>query len=198
MPSRKKPFAELDANPKLWPADKHPPLFEACQEPQTAKASQARMEKAARQRAEEGKPERFRAVDVWPLVVQQNIQDKPEAPEVLMVYAKRAGGPAMVDFLFNNWAKLPELISRSWKIEKVEEYIDTAQKSRLDVLWSAWKRPCVCNGLWHQIAEDILCNNEIDKEVLCSAVLTSLAEGRSHGNLVCRVGHEGDEGKGSR
>ena len=150
VPSVKKPLAELDPKPALWAAEgEHPPLSEASRAPVTAKALAQRREKHRLMRAEEGKPEpKFEDVDVWPLVVRENILDGPEAPEVLMGYAKRCGGPLMVKFCFRNWPKLPELIARSWKVERVEQYVAQACKSRMQVLQDAIQTPCCCGGRW--------------------------------------------------
>ena len=37
---------------------------------------------------------------MWPIVVEQSICPGPDSGERLMAYAKRCGGPMMVDFLF--------------------------------------------------------------------------------------------------
>ena len=195
LPSPRKPLNELDPKPAVWPPDKHPPLEEASQQPQTAKATAERRESVRRHRAAEAKPEKFDDIDVWPVVIRENISDSPNAPEILMAYAKRCGGPIMVKWLFKNWNKLPELISRSWKIEKVEEYVDHSGRSRLELLQDAWSKPCVCEGKWLQMAEELFQNNRLDQEEWCAAMLCALVEGRSKGNLVCHAGKKGNEGK---
>ncbi|MEM1009294.1 MAG: hypothetical protein AAGJ35_09840, partial [Myxococcota bacterium] len=58
---------------------------------------------------------RFREVDLWPIVVEQNIQSGPDSAEQLMAYAKKCGGAMMVDFCFQNWEKLAAIVEKSWK-----------------------------------------------------------------------------------
>ena len=101
----------------------------------------------------------------------------------------------MTKFCFNNWNKLPELITRCWKVERVEAYVQHSQKTRVQILQEAWSTPCVCGGKWLLLAHDSLDRNKIEREEWCDAVLTSLVEGRSKGTLVCHGGRVGNEGK---
>jgi len=197
VPSVRKPLAELDPHPELWAADGvHPPLAEASRPPVTAKALAERREKRRLQKAEEGKPEaKFEDIDVWPIVIRENIPDAPNAPEILMGYAKRCGGPLMVKFCFRNWPKLPELIARSWKVEKVEEYIANADKSRMEMLEDARATPCCCGGRWLPMARELFEKNGIHEKDWVDAMLHSLRHGRGKGTLVCHAGHMGNEGK---
>ena len=197
MATPKKPQAELDKEAYLWPEDKHPLLEEASRAPVTAKATAAARERGRLKRSEEGKEERFEDIDVWPVVVRENIPDAPEGPDVLMAYAKRRGGPAMVKFLFRNWPKVPDLIARSWKVERVEVYVDRAKKSRMDLLEEATQASCECGGHWVGMARDLFAKNSLNEEEWRSAVLGSLKNGRSKGTLVCHAGHKGNEGKSS-
>ncbi|CAE8630382.1 unnamed protein product [Polarella glacialis] len=89
---------------------------------------------------------RVREVDLWPIVISQSILVGPDCAERIVRWAKRNGGPAMVDFSFQNFAKLPELVARSWKFETVEHYIEQASKSRMDLLHDALNGACVCKG----------------------------------------------------
>ena len=108
-----------------------------------------------RKRAENGKPERFEDIDLWPIVIRENIQDTPHAPDALMAYAKRCGGPSMVKFCWRQWPKLQELVARSWKVEKVEEHIEKVGRSRIDILRDALVAPCICQGRWLTFARDL-------------------------------------------
>ena len=129
VPSKKKPLKELDPTPLRWArVGVHPPLAEASVAPVTATAMAQDRETARLRRAEEGKPEaRFKAKDIFPVVIAQNFKDDPArtatARESLMNYARRAGGQAMWDFCFDNWDKLTKLITRCWEIEKIEEFL---------------------------------------------------------------------------
>jgi len=197
VPSRKKPIAELDPQPLVWAAEgAHPPLEEASRLPVTAQALAKRREHKRLSKAEKGKAEpRFKELDMWAVVVRENVLDLPEAPEQLMAYAKRCGGPSMVEFCFNNWDRLPALISRCWKVEKVEEFVEQQGKSRVEILKAALGLPCVCAGKWTQCANELLAKNNIEKSEWANAVLHSLEHGRSKGTLVCHAGLHGNEGK---
>jgi hypothetical protein len=197
VPSKKKPLSELDPKPELWAAvGEHPPLSEASRPPVTAKALAKLREKKRLHKAEHGKREpKFEDIDLWPVVISQNIFDGPRAPEVLMAYAKRCGGAAMTKFCFRNWPKLPELISRCWQVEKVEQHVAQAGKTRMQVLRDATGNPCTCKGQWMLLAKDILEKNNIPVQAWTAAMLHSLQYGRSKGTLVCHAGYVGNEGK---
>ena len=197
VPSQKKPLAELDPTPELWAAEgEHPPLAEASRAPVTAKALGKLREKRRLGEAEQGKREpKFEDIDLWPVVISQNILDGPRAPDILMAYAKRCGGAAMTKFCFRNWPKLPELIARCWQVEKVEEHVAMAKQSRMQLLHAALQSSCSCGGRWLEMAHDILRKNKIQHEAWATAILHSLQHGRSKGTLVCHAGYVGNEGK---
>jgi hypothetical protein len=195
-PTERKKLADLDKKPETWAAvGKHPPLHEAFRPPVTADASQARREHARRLMAERGKPGKFEDIDLWPIIIRENIMDTAAAPEVVMGYAKRCGGEMMVKFCFRNWDKLPQLIQRCWRVERVEEFIAKVDKPRLAILEEALDKACVCGGRWVPMALELLTANDIPAKDWCAAMLHSLENGRSKGNLVCHAGHEGNEGK---
>jgi hypothetical protein len=209
VPSPKKPQEDLDPTPLLWPScgclhsggqscacRVHPPLDQASQMPVTFKALAARRERKRLARAEKGKSEaRFQDVDLWPVIIRENIIDDPQAPERLMSYAKRCGGLPMVHFCFRNWPRLAELITRSWQVEKVDEYVERVTMSRMTVLRTALTTPCACGGRWIPAASGLFARNKISEEEWRSAMLHSLQHGRSKGSLVCHVGLTGNEGK---
>lgn len=101
----------------------------------------------------------------------------------------------MTQFCFDNWNKLPELIARSWKVEKVEEYVEQAGKTRIQLLNDALTKPCACGGRWLSLAKDLFQKNNLDRQAWVQAMLHSLEHGRSKGTLVCHAGHQGNEGK---
>ena len=107
----------------------------------------------------------------------------------LMSYAKRCGGLALVDFCFSNWDKLQGIIAKSWKAEKVEEFVETATRSRIELLHNAQVGDCTCGGQWATFARTILNQNGHDPAA------QALASARSKGNLVTHAGFEGNEGK---
>ena len=183
MPSPSKPVEHLD-------------LLEASRPCVNAAYLQDFREKQRQARAGQGKGEaRVREVDLWPIIVQQNIAADEVGPEKLMSYAKRCGGPALVDFCFSNWDKLQGIIAKSWKAEKVEEFVETATRSRIELLHNAQVGDCTCGGQWATFARTILNQNGHDPAEWCIAVTQALASGRSKGNLVTHAGFEGNEGK---
>ncbi len=197
VPSPKKKLSELDPSPKLWAQNgEHPPLAEASRPPITAAALAKRRENKRLEKAEKGKSEtKFREIDLWPVVVRENIMPTPEAPERLMRWAKRGGGLKMVEFLFHRWDHLPSLISRCWKVEKVEEYLEQHDKARMDLLREALGKPCVCGGGWMENALNLFARNNINPKDWTDAVVKSLEHGRAKGTLVCHAGLHGNEGK---
>ena len=208
-PSPKKPVAELDPKPFLWPACKcqppgdrpcrcqpHPPLAQACQVPVTSKAVAERREAARRARAEKGKADkRFSDLDLWPVVVGENVQADEKAAEVLTAYAKRCGGKAMFEYCFKNWDRLPGLVARCWAVETVEDCVDRHARSRLELLEDAFNSQCACGGRWHSSAVQLMQHNGISIDEWRAAMLYSLEHGRKKGSLVCHAGREGNEGK---
>ena len=197
LPSPTKPMEQLDPSPWLWAGQgEHPRLFEACQAPITSEAWAKRRERDRAHRKGAGKGEgRCREVDLWPVIIRENIQPGPDCSERLMAYAKRCGGPMMVDFCFQNWDKLQGIVEKSWRVEKVEDFIDFQSKSRLELLEAATTFPCTCNGQWTQFAQKILAQNDIQETDWCGAIFQALKDGRAKGNLVCHAGLHGNEGK---
>jgi hypothetical protein len=145
VPSPTKPRESLDATPHLWAREgQHPPLEEASRVPAQARGLARAREEKRLKRAEAAKPEpRVRDVDVWPVVVRENILAGPGSAERLMAWAKRCGGEAMVDYCFHNFPKLPDLISRSWQVENVEEQVKTLDRSRMETVTACLQRDCV-------------------------------------------------------
>ena len=134
-PSVKKPITELDPTPLRWArVGVHPPLAEASVAPVTTRSMAEKREEARLQRAGEGKAEaRFKASNLYPVVIDQNFKDDPTrtatARESLMAYAEKVGGQVMWDFCFENWDKLSKLIDRCWEIAKIEHFLEYHKKS---------------------------------------------------------------------
>ena len=195
LPSPSKAVEELDPTPELWPAT-HPPLSEASRGAVSAKKLAENREDQRRKRAAKGKAEqRVREVDLWPIIIRENILPDEVCAEKLMAYAKRSGGKALVEFCFANWDKLPGIVAKSWKTEKVEDLVAVAARSRMEILEEACNASCTCGGQWADFAYTILCQNDHNPAQWCKAVADSLMAGRSKGTLVCHAGFEGNEGK---
>lgn len=116
---------------------------------------------------------RCREVDLWPVIIRENIQPGPDCSERLMAYAKRCGGPIIC---FQNRDKLQGIVEKSWRVEKVEDFIDFQSKSRLELLEAATTFPCTCNGQWTQFAQKIPAQNGIQEADWCGAIFQALKD----------------------
>ena len=195
-PSKTKPLAELDPSPELWPKESHPPLWEACQPPVTARCLAEERERVRLSKAERGKKApKFSEADLWPIVIRENIFADEIAAEAVMAYAKRCGGRPMFDFCFKNFGRLGSLVQRCWAVETCEHYVERHAKSRADLVHEKLKDPCVCEGKWYTAALHLLEMNGIPADKWRDAMMRAITLGRVKGNLVCHVGKEGNEGK---
>ena len=190
---------ELDPTPLLWPTsgdNQHPPPEQARKGPVTAGASAELKEAANKRRAEAGKPEqRFRDIDLWPVVVNEGIRPGRDAVEKVVAYGKRCGGLAMSQWCFDNEQKIKELVSRAWRFEGAEESVERLGKSRMKILNEAASSSCVCGGRWAAAARELFFLNDLDLNRWSAAVRYSFENGRqTKGSLVCHAGLEGNEG----
>ena len=201
VPSPKKPYASLDHHPELWAAKgKHPPVSECVNPPMTADAIRARRQYAEMKCAEAGKKQpRVSEMDVWPVVVANKIRNTPDSPHAdkqLMAWVKNYGTVEMQQFCFKQRAKLKSLIDDIWMWENVENDVQIALQSRMQVLTAAATSPCVCSGAWAaQVAESFRVNG-INASELCGDILTSMKCGRSEQvPVIVLAGARGGEGK---
>ena len=68
------------------------------------------------------KAKRSSVCEKWvcgPSVIRENIAPDEVCAEKWMAYAKRSGGRALADLCVANWDKLPVIVAKSWKTEKV-------------------------------------------------------------------------------
>ena len=84
----------------------------------------------------------------------------------------------MVDYCFVNWDKLPALVARSWKVERVEDYVEQHSKTRIDILRGAAHGVCACGGDWLKLALVILKMNDINPCEWTDAVWQAFVDGR--------------------
>jgi hypothetical protein len=178
----------------------HPPLEEACEEPTTWKAIQRRRELRVQAASEEGKAEpRPTELDVWPLIVKNNIRnsaDNAEAYLRLAQVARQSCSAAMVAFLFKIRRQLPALIDDVWVWEEIDGHVAKSQETRMDALLRAVGEPCVCEGLWPTFVQDSLKVNGIDASSLAHDLYRSLQNGRCESvPIVVLAGFQGGEGK---
>ena len=203
VPSPKKPLQSLDHQPELWPAagpHKHPPVFDCCYEPVTARALGAKRQKVVQEAASAGRAEpRVNDLDVWALVVRTGVRndvDDQTAHLRLAAYAKNHCGEAMVSYLFRRRHKLHAMIDDIWQWEDIEQAVAVARRSRLEALAAAEGAACVCGGEWPAYATNCLMQNAIPIAELCHDVLGALTRGRSETTpAIMLAGLQGGEGK---
>ena len=198
----KKPAASLDNAYVLWskPPLDHPPLDECCNEPATAAAQRARRVRIDRAAADEGKAAaRIQEIDVWPIVVQNNIRnthDDMHGDKALLAWALDSATIPMRDFLFKNRARLNMLIDDCWRLENVKADLAEARLNRMEVLQAALKRPCACKGVWAFHVQESWRLNHIDAAALCADIKNALEVGRNESvPVLVLAGARGGEGK---
>ena len=151
MPSPKKPQEALDEKPWTWNrAGPHPPLFEACQQPNTASAMQERREKRVKLAAGAGDKEpRPTEFDLYPIIVMhgfKNTPDDPNADKQLVQWVRNHASPALAAFTFKIRNKLGPLIDDVWSWEAVDDILATVKQTRMERLAAAAQGACDCGG----------------------------------------------------
>ena len=193
--------ADLDPEPLTWTRrGRHPPLFEASQEPATAEALRKRRERAVKAASEAGDKEpRAGEYDLYPIIVRQGIKNTPDNPhgaKQLVQYVKEYGTPALVQVTWRLRQKLPAIIDDVWEWEHVDESLALLAKSRAERFADVLSQPCVCQGAWRHCAEWALQANGVDRARFCGLLWQSLRDGRSeHAPVVVLMGRHGGEGK---
>ena len=149
-PSPHKPEDELDPIPLPWAREgDHPPLAEAARQAISAQAVSDHRLQVAKRRAEEGKAEqKFRDIDLWPVVVNESIQADARATNKIIEYAKKCGGRTMVEWVFQNEPRLPDVVARCWRFEQATDAVTRDAKPRVAILEEARSKPCSCEGRW--------------------------------------------------
>jgi hypothetical protein len=201
MPSPTKKREALDKDYVLWGKDEqHPPLDLCCREPATAAASDARRQAKEMTATEVGKKARIDEMDLWGIVVQNDIRNKGVDDDTqgdqLLAHAKKHCSIEVRNFVFKIRARLSALISDIWAWETVEERLARRQRTRLEILHDAAKSPCVCGGDWATLVVSSVLANQIDLPGVCKDILNSLTAGRGETTpVLCLVGLVGGEGK---
>lgn len=200
-PTPNKPEGALDRHYLLWCADgDHEPLFEAAQQPATAKALAGRRQSRVLSAAQDGQREpRPTEIDVWPLIVLHNIRntdDNQEAHLQLIAKAKEACTPAMLSFLFRIRRRLPGLIDDVWQWEEANDRVELSAKTRMTASHDAIKTPCRCYGEWWPCIQSALGVNGISAPHLAHDLFLNFEHGRSETvPVVVLAGLQGGEGK---
>ena len=201
IPSPKKPQEALDPEPWTWSrVGRHAPLFEVCQQPNTAAAMQQRREAKVKTAAAKAEKEpRPTEMDLYPIIVQhsfKNSADDQTADKQLIQWVKKHGSPALAAFAFKIRSKLASLIDDVWSWESVDDALVLMKQTRLQRLIGASREQCCCGGQWRRLAEHSMQANGISPRMLCGDVLASLREGRRPDlPTVVLMGRYGGEGK---
>lgn len=200
LPSSTKPQTELDPEPRLWAASGlHKPLFESCQEPFAATATQKRREDKVKVALEAGKSEpRVTEMDLYSAIVLGGFRNTPDdchAWRRLVAHLKVAS-PSLYSYAFKIRTKLPSLIDDVWSWEAVGDAIPMLSMTRVARLQHAAAQVCPCGGQWASKAAEVFRNNCIDPGDLFTDIMHALAEGRGPSvKVVVLAGRYGGEGK---
>jgi len=177
-PSVKKTLRDLDAEPFF--SENHPSAEDAQRAPRTSAATKGRKAGAATGKGAEKppKPPRFSLPALKALVRREKITSVAE----LMLRATRI--PELADFCLARRRELRGYLSTVWEIEGAKATVERSSKSLVDILEDARSKPCVCDGAWTEVAEDICTRQGIDKTTFCTAIYTSLEIGNKKGSNV--------------
>ena len=67
----------------------------------------------------------------------------------------------MLDFVFKNFQRIPDLTTRAWQTQHAEERAKQFDKTRIQILDEAAAGKCVCAGCWKTAALELLAANDI-------------------------------------
>ena len=200
FPSPTKPQAELDPEPRLWAASgRHKPLFESCQEPFTAAATQKRREDKFKAALEAGKSEpRVTEMDLYSAIVLGGFRNTPDDCHAWrrLVAQLKVASPSLYSYAFKIRTKLTSLIDDVWSWETVGDGLPMLSMTRVARLQHAATQPCRCGGQWASKAEAVFRNNSLDPSELFTDIMHALAEGRGpSAKVLVLAGRYGGEGK---
>ncbi|PIK34127.1 hypothetical protein BSL78_29050 [Apostichopus japonicus] len=158
----------------------HPDL--GASPPATTSASTSRVLQASGERSARAplkKRKRLSAFDVSQMVVQRNIKTRTELL-ALAEMQKREGKTDLAEFVVNRGQKCVAEAIEARGNYTTPRVSWSRKETRPEILDSFKGQPCVpgCNGLWSNIAEDILRRNDIPAGTFKRAVVDVLEKGR--------------------
>lgn len=140
---------------------------------------------------EEGKKrKRLTAFELSEIIVEKNIRSREE----LLIFAKEQkdeGKKDIAEFIVNRGSKVvADVINTAWEMESAKERRARREKSRIELLNEAREGSCVegCNGLWLQLAKEVLDNNGVILRSFQQAVLNLLTKGRGKYRNIMIIG----------
>ena len=167
--------------------------------PRTAQCVRAtRMRRAAANNTDEveeaqqpqAKVQRLSNLEVAEFLVEHNIKNDTQ----LFAEAhsqKSAGKKDLANFLLCRSSKaINDLIDNTWRMESAQTELDRANVPRMDVLMNCSMQECLneCNGVWGELARQVLQNNNIAVADFSSAVRDLLQRGRGKYRNILIVG----------
>ena len=99
--------------------------------------------------------------------------------EELLIFAKDQGKKDIAEFIVNRGSKVvAEVINTVWEMECAKQKKARREKSRMQLLHDAGEGNCVegCNGLWLQLAKEVVENNGIILKSFQQAVINLLTK----------------------
>ena len=98
---------------------------------------------------------------------------------------KVAGDLSIYQFVLDRGQKkVSEVLKSVWDMESAKEKLERSSHTRLELLQSQLKEPCVCEGQWLSCALEILHNNDVERAVFSDAIIKLLVMGRGKGRNI--------------
>lgn len=187
----------------------HPDLWNSKKEPKTTEATKTRRLRAKKARHDtcddmlededggEGeqrgkKRKRLTAFEMSEIIVEKGIRSREDLE--LLIFAKEQkdeGKKDIAEFIVNRGSKVvAEILDTAWEMECAKEKRLRREKSRMQLLHEAREGSCVegCNGVWLQLAKELLENNGIIRSSFQQAVINLLTKGRGKYRNVMIIG----------
>ena len=191
-------------------SDDHPDLTNTTKSPRTTEASKKRSSRAKARAVnytldvlesecgDEGeddgerrkKRKRITAFEISEIIVEKGIRSREE----LLIFAKDQkdeGKKDIAEFIVNRGSKVvADVINTTWEMECAKQKKARREKSRMQLLHEAREDNCVegCNGLWLQLAKEVLENNGIILKSFQQAVINLLTKGRGKYRNIMIIG----------
>ena len=121
-------------------------------------------------------------------IVENNIKSELELMN-LSVTRRDLGDRALYDYLISlRGAARQELVRDAWTFENSRSLLADENPDRMDLLRQQCEKPCICNGVWLECANEILTKNKINKANFCKTLRTTIEKGRSKHTNVMLIG----------
>ena len=89
-----------------------------------------------------------------------------------------AGDLSIYQFVLDRGQKkVSEVLKSVWDMESAKEKLERSSYTRLELLQSQLKEPCVCVGQWLSCPLEIFHNNDVERAVFSDAIMKLLVMG---------------------